>query len=352
MSGTTDIQKTKPRDSNIELLRIVAMLLVMIVHTNFFSTGVPSHAELVAEPIKTTFRFLVQSVAIVCVNLFILISGWYGIRARVSRFLEFVFQILFFSVILYVVFYFIKPHNWPLAKGLGSAVRILVDSWFVTSYTLLYLLSPIFNAYAERAPERQFRWLLIVFFAFQFVLGWWSGFVAWFDRGYSALSFFGLYLLARYVRLHSERLKKLRGRFDIAIWLLTVAIITALAVIGLYFTGKTDLLIYHYNSPLVIAASLFLFLAFNRLKFRNQTVNWVAASCFAAFLLHMNLPFMQEVFHPTILIAYRSYPYPMFLLTASTFVFAVFTLAVLADKTRIAVWKLILRIARHPDGKK
>lgn len=332
----------KSRDSNIEMLRIVAMLLVLVVHTNFFAIGIPSSVELASEPIKTSCRFIVQSIAIVCVNLFILISGWYGIRARLSRFLEFIFQILFFSVILYVIFYFVKPYNWPLAKGLTSAVRILVDSWFVTSYALLYLFSPVLNAYSEHASERQFRWLLIGFFAFQFVLGWWTGFVAWFDRGYSALSFIGLYLLARYVHLHSDRLKNLSGLHDIAAWLFMVIIITIWAILSLRSTGTTDQRIYHYNSPLVIAASLFLFLAFNRLKFSSPTVNWVAASCFAAFLLHMNLPFMQEVFHPTIITAYRSYPYPMFLLASLTFVFTVFTVAVLADNIRIALWNLII----------
>jgi surface polysaccharide O-acyltransferase-like enzyme len=65
----------KERDSNIELLRIVAMILVMVVHASFLAIGVPQTIDAISLPIPTYYSFFVEAVSVVCVNVFILISG-------------------------------------------------------------------------------------------------------------------------------------------------------------------------------------------------------------------------------------------------------------------------------------
>ena len=56
------IPKTKVvRDSNMELLRIVAMLLVMIVHANFSALPIPSYEEANNEVISSILRFFTES---------------------------------------------------------------------------------------------------------------------------------------------------------------------------------------------------------------------------------------------------------------------------------------------------
>ncbi len=46
----------KGRNSNIELLRIIAMLLVMVVHANFKALDVPAVQEFDEFPVKSFFR--------------------------------------------------------------------------------------------------------------------------------------------------------------------------------------------------------------------------------------------------------------------------------------------------------
>lgn len=66
----------KLRQSNIELLRIISMLLVLMVHADFFSLGIPSHDLMLASPGQFTFRVLVEFLSILCVDIFVVISGW------------------------------------------------------------------------------------------------------------------------------------------------------------------------------------------------------------------------------------------------------------------------------------
>ena len=47
---------TKQRDSNIELLRIICMIMILAIHANFFSTGPLTIAEANSEPITSILR--------------------------------------------------------------------------------------------------------------------------------------------------------------------------------------------------------------------------------------------------------------------------------------------------------
>ena len=84
---------TNSRDSNMELLRVVAMLLVCIVHANFRALPVPTHEEVFPNVSSSILRYFTESVSIICVNLFVLLSGWYGIKFKLDRLKEFFFKL-------------------------------------------------------------------------------------------------------------------------------------------------------------------------------------------------------------------------------------------------------------------
>lgn len=66
----------KERCSNIELLRILAMFLVLIVHADFFSLGAPSSLEIQESPISSFVRIFFESLSIVpLIFLFLFLVG-------------------------------------------------------------------------------------------------------------------------------------------------------------------------------------------------------------------------------------------------------------------------------------
>ena len=73
--------KKLERDSNMELLRIVFMLLVMVCHADYMSLGGPSQSDILCNAGGTFTKIFIFAFSMVCVNGFILISGWYGIHA-------------------------------------------------------------------------------------------------------------------------------------------------------------------------------------------------------------------------------------------------------------------------------
>ena len=98
----------KTRDSNMELLRLVAMLLIMVVHANFRALPKPDADMIAANPSSAFLQFMTEGFSIFGVNVFVMLSGWYGIRPRLSRFCELLFQLLFFGVLCLGVEYIVS----------------------------------------------------------------------------------------------------------------------------------------------------------------------------------------------------------------------------------------------------
>ena len=191
----------KERNSNVELLRLIAMFLVLIVHADFFSLGAPTHDDIISAPTSSFLRFFFESLSIVCVNVFVLISGWFGISPSVRSFCNFIFQCLFFLVGIYIVFLLCGLTSLSV-KGIAGCLVMLNWNWFIKAYLGLYIIAPVLNAFVNNAEKKEFQKVLLSFFIFQTAYSWISGGAVFFEGGYSTMSFIGLYLLARYVKLH------------------------------------------------------------------------------------------------------------------------------------------------------
>ena len=128
------------RKSNIELLRIVAMFLVLIVHAGFFSLGVPTPAEASAAPLTVLTRIFFQSVSVIAVLVFVLISGWFGIRTKVKSVVNFLFQCLFYSLSIFAVM-LLTGHATFDWKSIQNVLLFVNSFWFIKAYLCLMIFA-------------------------------------------------------------------------------------------------------------------------------------------------------------------------------------------------------------------
>ena len=319
--------QSSTRDSNMELLRIMAMLLVMIIHADFLTLGIPTREDLAAEPMDTFMRYMIGGMSSVCVNVFVMISGWYGISFKIKRIGKLLFQTFFFVFLIFLVLV------WP--KGISVCLTeaknffLMEGYWFIAAYLLLCIMAPALNAFCEQASRSLLRNVLVAFFLYQTIFSY-MGNSPWYDDGYSPLPFLGLYLLARYLRMYPNRFSKFKKGWDIFVWGVTSVIIAVLSMF-LLFHGTGGRL-YNYTSPLILVSSTYFFLFFTKIHFKNNVVNWLGKSCFAAFLVHMNPHFIRRYYVEPICRWHSIEPGIIMVVHTAGYILCIFFIAILLDQ--------------------
>ena len=343
------VAPAKTRLSPIELLRIVAMFLILIQHVNYQATAWTRADDFHTTTAPTVTRVVIEQTAVCAVNLFVLISGWFSIHVKRESLFTLLVQYFFFATVL-LVFPGLSDACSP--GDLKDPIRQVVTFdcfWFVPAYLMLCLLSPGLNAFVEQGNRRTVRAFIVAFFVFQTVWGWALGDAAsgMFSCGYSAISFTGLYLLARYVRLYRPRPFQLRACLQYLIAGILIALpalasfIAAFAWGGGLFDawyGRSIL----YSAPHVILCALFILTATARLHFTSQWINKVAASAFAVYLFHLH-PCVFPYFKQATQWLYGHYSGAAYLLLTFGFLVTVFAAAVLVDQIRILCWRPLAR---------
>lgn len=291
------MEKIKERSSNFELLRIIAMILVLIIHV-LICLPRPTSSLVIVAPLKALGFYFTDAVSIVCVNVFILISGWFGINLKMRKLGILLFQIFFFAIFIWGFLSFIAPNKYINLRSFSTVFMLNTsDYWFIKSYLGLYLLAPIINSFVERASRKHYRNILILLYVFQTVYGWISiDGASWIAGGYSAFSFVCLYLLGRYIRIYGNQitigrfytLSSISKKHLLLVFLSIVFFLTFLAYVVTYLGFPIEGRLFTYTNPLVILESIVLLLFFSKIRFENPIINRIAFSCLSIYLLHGN----------------------------------------------------------------
>ena len=247
------------------------MLLILVLHANFLAFRFPTNEAIHSQPLISLGQVWSEALAIVGVNVFILISGYFGIKARVKGIVSLLFQAFFYTVGVYSTLVLLGLEPFSLSEFAGSLMPLNRKAeWFLPTYLSLMIFSPLLNAFAQRTSEQELRRYLLLFFLVEFVLGFINDQLEVKD-GYSLFAFAGIYLIGRYLRLYPQRLERWNGRtFLLGYFGLTFAQSLALFLFA-YGTGQSIVaspLAYKfmsYVSPINILAAVLLFLAFSRI---------------------------------------------------------------------------------------
>ncbi|MBD5232317.1 MAG: acyltransferase family protein [Bacteroidales bacterium] len=340
---------TKQRNVSVELLRVIAMLMVLGLHANFMSFAIPTATNVLS--FNGIFRVFMEAICYVAVNTFVMISGWFGIKATIKGFSNFMWQVIYVVGLLFIigVLFFNVPAN--IYNILGILGLYGGGGWFVAAYIGLYILSPVLNAYIKNTPNKNIALFLIAFFSFQFIWGNTHS-VVFIGNGYSTFSFIGIYILAGLLRKCNDEDNSIMKYFRGGTFILTVIINTILYVVGCRLQ-LIALMSYtlNYINPLVIlgAASLLVTFAgkpesFLQKGILRNFILWLSASCFAVYLLHVGMSWallkycegVQAIYDKYS--AFSGFAMAMILL----YMISVFILAILIDQPRKFLWRKVI----------
>lgn len=159
MNNTT---KTK-RQTNYELLRVIAILLISLMHGIRSAYGSPC-------TLNSISFVAINAIGNMGVTIFILISGFFGVKFRLSKLFQLWAIVLFYSLLIFVFNNIAEPPSFSkeFIKSLYTALTPITSGtwWFITSYTILFMLSPLLNKASEHITKHQFQYLIAVLLLF------------------------------------------------------------------------------------------------------------------------------------------------------------------------------------------
>lgn len=324
------------RQSSVELLRIIAIFMVLAVHANARVLGLPSPSDFVSSTSSSVVRMILGCIGVGGVNIFVMISGWFGIHAKPRGLAKLLFEVFFLLWGIYAVF--LLTGNATLnAHDIKVCLTLTDEYWFVMAYVGLYVLSPVLNAFVEKATKREFQMVLVAFYVFQCYYCWASGALDYFS-GYSVTFFCGLYLTARYFRLYPVRVITSHGT---AVYFACLLVIIVVSVVAMARFGNGARMI-RYDNPLVIISSLGLLSSFARMRFHSRVVNSLATACFAVYIIHFD-PLVFHYFAMAVRWIYQSTSGLVTVVGVGVFLVAVFIACWLVDRLRLYVSHLVIR---------
>ena len=160
----------KERNSNIELLRIISIILIVISHYVVHGVGIEN---LNAMPLSITKVFLQ---ALVLGNLgtilFVLISGYYLINSKeikLKKIIKLILQVVFYSSVIYLCLILLHKEPFTFKNLIIAFFPITFKTyWFATAYIILYIFHPFINCFLNSLKQKEhnaFNMLLLLIFS-------------------------------------------------------------------------------------------------------------------------------------------------------------------------------------------
>lgn len=329
------------RSSNFELLRIISMIFVLSVHANFFSLGRPNNDFLNPLNLPDFLRVFIQSIFIVCVNCFVFISGWFKIKNGIKGICNIIFQYLWYALAIALVYSIVVRDE--VASILKNSIKPDDVHWFVFSYLMLLIVSPVLNAFLDNSSKKEQITVLLLAFISQTLIGWFTDYIG-IRNGLSVLYFIILYILANFIRKYGKEIKifSYSKYVDISIFIIFALVNTVWSSFGNYtfLLGKGAL--FAYNAPLVILSTIYLCLFFSKLSFRSSLINKLARGGFSVYLLHVNPLVLSTIYVPFWDELWRS-SHVTFWALLPVIVVTIYVVVSILDIIRQHVWNRILK---------
>ena len=327
--------KYNGRNSSVELLRIILMVFIVMHHVinSVIAPNFSLHAWACVDVILHT-----------AVIVFVLISGYFGIKFSWKRFFSLLLQVIFYSLLLQLVVGLIKGNVnlWVIPLAFFPFNNNYY--WFVETYLQLYLLAFILNKLNDHCSDKEFFSVLGVLAFFVFYMGFlWKNEIC--SDGKNIVNFVMIYELG-YGLNRFPSFYKGKSRM---VFFLTV---TLLIIIGLcYFIPDDNNLfvhtiafLYKYNSPFLILLSVLIFILFLNMHLKSGWINYLAASSFSIYLVHEH-PLFREIVYVKPFKELMQLGYDDFSLLCIVFIFAVLLsiICMISDKIRIYLFSFIFK---------
>lgn len=332
----------KERDSNIELYRIVLMLLI-VAHHYVVNSGVMDLIYNTPLSIKSIFLLIFGAWGKVGINCFLLITGYYMCKSNISlkKYVKLLFEIEFYRIIIFLILYLTNNTSFEMIGFIKMLLPVNAIKYnFSGCFLVFYLLIPFINILINNMKRKQHLSLI-------FVLLFFYSFMAHLLKIYEVAInyvsvYFIIYLIGSYIRLYKINLLENKKKC-LSISFITMFIMIFSIILGAFICQKFNIKYIYYlfidcNKLSAVIVSILIFYLFKNMKLKyNKYVNQIASSIFGVLLIHASSDAMREFLWVKLLnvkgVYNQSFIYVV--LHAILSVLGIFIVCVIIDQLRI-----------------
>lgn len=281
------------RNSSLELLRIIAMLMIVAHHFAVHSEFHFPSDTITLNRLYQQFIFMGGSLGN---DIFVIISGYFLVNSsklNFRRLFNLWIRLFFYSVVIYIVLLFSGMKTFDLKTAIEVLMPVIKEQWwFASTYFVLYLVHPYINILLHSFSRDNYKKFLAS------VLIYWciiptltnSNFQSSQLLNFQLINFICIYSLGGYIRLWADDFGSKKFIWPgIAFILLNFLSVIVLDILGLKFTflGQNAAYLCGMMRPFTLIASLCMLISFRHLDIKhNKIINVIASATFGVYLIH------------------------------------------------------------------
>lgn len=295
------------RKSEIELLKIIAMILIVISHIaqTYGSPHVALHLKSgyfininsATKNINDLITIFFKYFGAIGNDIFFIVSAWFLLdskKCKAKKIFQIVIDTWLISIIILALFIIFYPNNISKSNILKGILPITTQSnWYITCYILFYLIHMGLNIIIGKINQKQhlsFNILLIVLYGIICTL---DSDVLYFTH---ITEFIMIYLIVAYAKKYMNNTisnQKTNKKILIISTISLIALILITNILGLKVSFLHNKMTHWAkgNNPLIILIAFSLFNIFRSKNFVNKTINKWSSMTLLIYVLHENVIF-------------------------------------------------------------
>ena len=282
------------RKSNFELLRILAMFLIILYHC-FLHTNFTVNTEEV-----NYIEIAIQSIGMFGIAgnvIFTLISGYFLInnkKVKTKKIIQIILQSLTYSLV--ILYFFLQNDLLSINKKTVFQSFLPIThqyNWYISFYFILYILSPYINKLLTSLDKKSYKKMLLILFIL------WCASANIKSNAFLCnvfLYYTFVYSIGAYIRLYEKDIS-ITTRNSVILLISTIFITIAALIcfhllatkIEFFYNYGINIIFKNHQSIFQLLIGLFTFLVFKNLKIEsNKIINTISNCTLGVYLLHEN----------------------------------------------------------------
>ena len=348
-------KSVKIRDSGIELLRILLMLMVIFIHVCVYGGYSDIAIHHLAIPERILYHLVYLS-SRCCVYVYIVVFGYFSVTSNKSldtikgKIAKIYLPMLFYSILIPFLGQSLGLWKLDAIEKIRAFFPLTSKIWyFMTLYLLVLILSPFLNKVLISLSKKEYTQFVVILFLLFSVWTLFSQLSQTSDiirldkifqtsKGQSLYGFVYMYILGGYLRLHIPCRNNAKFRYLFAF--AGLVIVNFLLSQYLYSYDKISIV---YDNPILVLQGICLVLFFRDLKFKSKVINYIASVNLGVYMIHEQFLVRNKLWHDWFGFLsdksfYRSNTYPFKILLICL---TVFTVCGIIEKVRVLLFKCL-----------